>query len=570
MFFFNDNNKEETIETNENKEAKENIVEYGNIPFITFICVILSKLAYLPDCGFLPRYEQIFGSEKYIPVISKICNRGQPVNYLTTDIEYNPIPTTILTAIKEAHIQDIFSDQKIYKHCKNIEFYTDNHSNQQFVNFIKYAKFFNFLNGSTNKGEINTNTNKNDTKNDTKNNIKYSKNTTNEKEYVKYISLAWSNYSIIYIVADKRTNSIFIIYRGTASVKGITSYINFNTFNKNGPCENDDAYIPGIFKITSEAIHTLIESISYLATNFLKASKPNSVKLIATGHSLGGAMATIFSYLYLGIRNNNLSNQYLGPLSKQIVCISVGAPRCINAATLKKFNHFITQNMIMYRRLVTKGDPVPLMPHKAYFGYYHPGDNMKFNNGLEYCQSTYSGIHGNFINYNKSSNCKNKEDQIMSFVTENQSYDHLNYLYISYLSLIPQSINQLEIPREVETGDTLMCVILGSIKNKKVAFFNLVKSRGINYKKPLLNFIVDIHNQDILMTHKAFLKLVSLMKPDNSNYDPRPKVIYNEEIFDTNDEALNFNCFTKYEIQPKTKKSRKNNHIKKGTRKKRV
>jgi hypothetical protein len=568
MFFFNDNNyKEETNETNTNKDNKEEIiVEYGNIPFITFICVILSKLAYLPDCGFLPRYEQIFGSEKYIPVISKICNRGQPVNYLTTDIEYNPIPTTILTAIKEAHIQDIFSDQKIYKHCKNIEFYTDTHSNQQFVNFIKYAKFFNFLNGSTNKGEINTN--KNIEKNSIKNTS--SKNNTNEKEYVKYISLAWSNYSIIYIVADKRTNSIFIIYRGTASVKGITSYINFNTFNKNGPCENDDAYIPGIFKITSEAIHTLIESISYLATNFLKASKPNSVKLFATGHSLGGAMATIFSYLYLGIRNNNLSNQYLGTLSKQIVCISVGAPRCINAATLKKFNHFMNQNLIMYRRLVTKGDPVPLMPHKAYFGYYHPGDNMKFNNGLEYCQSTYSGIHGNFINYNKSSNCKNKEDQIMSFTTENQSHDHLNYLYISYLSLIPQSINQLEIPREVDTGDTLMRVIFGSIKNKKVVFFNLVKSRGINYEKPLLKFLVDIHNQDILMTHKAFLKLISLLKPDNTNYDPRPKVIYNEEIFDTNDEALNFNCFTKYDIQLKTKMSRKNNHIKKGTRKKRV
>lgn len=564
MFFFNDNNKEETNETNENKEQ---IIEYGNVPFITFICVILSKLAYLPDCGFLPRYEQIFGSEKYVPVISKICNRGQPVNYLRTNIEYNPIPTSILTAIKEAHIQDIFSDQKIYKHCKNIEFYTDNHSNQQFVNFIKYAKFFNFLNGSTNKGEINTN--KNIAKNDIKNTIKYSKNNTDEKEYVKYISLAWSNYSIIYIVADKRTNSIFIIYRGTASIKGITSYINFNTFNKNGPCNNDDAYIPGIFKITSEAIHTLIESISYLATNFLKASKPNSVKLIATGHSLGGAMATIFSYLYLGIRNNNLSNQHISTLSKQIVCISVGAPRCINASTLKKFNHFMNQNMIMYRRLVTKGDPVPLMPHKAYFGYYHPGDDMKFNNGLEYCQSTYSGIRGNFINYNKSSNCKNKEDHIMSFATENQSYDHLNYLYISYLSLIPQSINQLEIPREVETGDTLMRVIIGSIKNKKVAFFNLVKSRGINYKKPLLKFLVDIHNQDILMTHKAFLKLVSLMKPDASdNKDPSPKVIYNEEIFDTNDEVINFNCFTKYDIT--SKKSKKNNHIKKGTRKKRV
>lgn len=555
MFFFNNENNDEILI--EEKDDKK-VVEYGKVPFITFICVILSKLAYLPDCGFLPRYEQIFGQKK-IANLSRYCNNGQPFIKLDSDIEYNPIPTSIFNAIKNANIEDIFKDQKIFKKCQDITFYTDSASNEKFVDFIKYAEFFNILNGSTNKKK-------------TKERLEGGGGSKNE--YVQYISLAWSNYSMIYVVADKRCNTIFIVYRGTASFKGITSYVNFNTFNKNGPCDSDEAFIPGIFKITTEAIHTLLESVSYLATHFLKATMNNSVKVIATGHSLGGAMASIFAYLYTGIRNSNndknLGNN-LSVLSKQIVCISVGAPRCINDATLKRFNHFINQNLIMYRRLVTKGDPVPQMPHKAYFGYQHPGDKLKTNNGLVFCQSTYSGLYGNFIDYDKSSNCKSKEESfgsVRSFIGQHNEYDHMNYLYISYLTLVPVGFKTNEIDREPESGDTVMRVVLGSNKyDTKVGFFNLVKSRGANYKKPLLKFLVDVHNQDILMTHKAFVKLISLMKPTN-NDNPRIKTILNEQIFDTEDEAPNLNCFTMY-FKGYNNKTRRIIGNKKGTRKKR-
>ena len=549
MFFFNNDDNEKLIDNKENKE--ENKVEYGKVPFVTFICVILSKLAYLQDCGFLPRYEQIFVSGRLRQQISRFCNNGQPIIHLDEDDAYNPIPSSALTAIKDAQVQDIFNDQKIFKNCKDIQFYTDSSTNNKYVDFIKYAKFFNLLNGSTNKKEMKGGVIKGV-----------------EKKYVQYISLAWSNYSTVYIVADKRANSIFVVYRGTASIKGITSYVNFNSFNKNGPCDNDDdAYIPGVFKITTEAIHTLLESISYLATHFLKATKPNSVKVFATGHSLGGAMATIFSYMYVGIRNN--SDQQLATLNKQIICISVGAPRCINDSTLKKYNHFINMNMIMYRRVVTKGDPVSQMPHKAYFGYHHPGDKMKSKNGLEYCQSTYSGLYGNFIDYNKSSNCKTTEDQVLSYIGEHNSYDHFNYLYVSYLSLIPTDFRRYEIPREPGSGDTVMRVMLGSNRHDtKVAFFNLVKSRGSDYKKPLLKFITDIHSQDIMMTNKAFLSLISKMKLDNSS-DPSAKTILNEEIFDPNDVGVNLNCFTKYNLHLSKTRSqqstaRRKQRIKKG------
>ena len=94
-----------------------------------------------------------------------------------------------------------------------------------------------------------------------------------------------------------------------------------------------------------------------------------------------------------------------------------------------------------------------------------------------------------------------------------------------HLDLVPVGFSKNEIDREPESGDTVMRVVLSSNRyDTKVGFFNLVKSRGANYKKPLLKFLVDVHNQDILMTHKAFLKLISLMKPNN-NDNPRIKTI---------------------------------------------
>jgi hypothetical protein len=37
-------------------------------PFITFIAVILTRLAYLSDCGFLLRYYEIFGTNGWMNI----------------------------------------------------------------------------------------------------------------------------------------------------------------------------------------------------------------------------------------------------------------------------------------------------------------------------------------------------------------------------------------------------------------------------------------------------------------------------------------------------------------------
>ena len=93
-------------------------------------------------------------------------------------------------------------------------------------------------------------------------------------KYVKYISISWSNYGEIFVVADKRMpNMILVLFRGTYSMKTlrISTDIN-NLYVKSVGCSDDnEKFLYGFYKISVEMIHNVIESMVYLATNFLGA-----------------------------------------------------------------------------------------------------------------------------------------------------------------------------------------------------------------------------------------------------------------------------------------------------------
>jgi hypothetical protein len=193
---------------------------------------------------------------------------------------------------------------------------------------------------------------------------------------VKYISIGWSNYGEIYVVADKRMpNTLFLLFRGTYSAKTAALYSKPTSIVPLKVC-NDAAgkpeqFLYGIFKTTSEMIHTTIEAMRYLATDFLGAVQPNSVKIFTTGHSLGGAMCTDFAYLWMGIKKTAPYNAApYNVLADNIICVSLGAPRCMGSSVAEKFCKAASQKKILFLRITTNGDPVPALPPKT--GFQHP------------------------------------------------------------------------------------------------------------------------------------------------------------------------------------------------------
>ncbi len=230
-------------------------------------------------------------------------------------------------------------------------------------------------------------------------------------EIVKYISIGWSNYGEVYVVADKRMpQTIFLIFRGTYSAKTAGLYTKPTSLIPLEVCPGEK-FLYGIFKPTAEMIHTLVETIRYLAVDFLKATTEKPVKIFTTGHSLGGAMCSIFSYLWTTTVKETTIYQEApyNVLSKNIVCVSLGAPRCFGKQPARKFCDLAMKNQILYLRIVTKGDPVTALPFKM-AGFDHPcSDNdTDRKKVVEMCTATLTMRPKPNISYGTALDCQNE------------------------------------------------------------------------------------------------------------------------------------------------------------------
>lgn len=420
----------------------------GNVHFISFLGSVLSRLAYQDDNKFLTNYSKIIG-----PIIQPKILAGIN-NVSSTNLSQLLDDQTIFKLDKSSN--DIFSNYEVQFNGKN------------YIDFIKLQMPQNV---NITNGDISGIMNFPIPGEPTAPNI------------VKYISIGWSNYGEIYIVADKRMpNMIFVIFRGTYSSKTAslyskpTSLIPLNVCNDS--TGNPETFLYGIFKASSEMIHTITESITYLATNFLGATQPNSVKIFTTGHSLGGAMCTNFAYLWMGIKKTSPYNTApYNILADNIICISLGAPRCMGKNVSKKFCNFASQYKILYLRITTRGDPVPALPPKT--GFIHPcSDNNQMRQEIsEDCNATLTMRPTPNINYSQNLDCQNYKTR--AFIPNPLS--HTVYLDIMYTKGvdIKKFFTSAVIAKEVLriNGDTICRLIMGESPNYKVIFFNVNKSR---------------------------------------------------------------------------------------------
>jgi hypothetical protein len=346
--------------------------------------------------------------------------------------------------------------------------------------------------------------------NDKINKINYN-NEPNElsSENIQYISISTSNYSSIFIVANKLMNTIFVCFRGTYSVKSGLSYLKLSSITPTNICKgSNDGYLLGVFKIIAEIFYTIEESINYLSTHFLKTSK---FKIITTGHSLGGGAASIFSYLWIKHKSD-----------LKIACITFGSPRVMNGTLIEKFNELILNKVILFKRYITNGDPfakLPITSKKFENSYYFPDD---YNESLNFVAITCNNIKKS---RKVLCNLKNKTKKHKINIK-----NHGMYLGITYKAA---ANNVTDLNKEIKrdsNNDTICRIIIGGDnKNFRVVFFNLneakMKKQGFisskidKIKKTF--FQVDYKHQDIYINKKMFEKLIkSSTNLDNENLNP--------------------------------------------------
>jgi len=441
------------INTISNLNRKSN--KYGDVHFVSFLSAILSRLAYFNDNHFLNKYNAIMG-----PVVQ-------------------PHLLQCINNVSQDNLSALLDDQTLFGLTGNTDDAFRNYEYQ--YNGKKYLDFI-ALNMPQNVNILNG-----DIKGTTTFPVPGQ---PTDASQVKYISIGWSNYGEIYVVADKRMpNTIFLLFRGTYSAKTAALYCKPTSAIPLTVCKdakgNPEQFLYGIFKATSEMIHTIIEAIRYLAVDFLGATQPNSVKIFTTGHSLGGAMCTIFAYLWIGIKKTAPYNTApYNVLADNIVCISLGAPRCMSSLVATKFCNFVSSKKILYLRITTNGDPVPALPPKNPLyptaGFEHPcSTNATMRAEVsEACAPQLTMRPKPNINYDGSLDCLNYKARVYAI----NPLSHTVYLDIVYTNAVDivNFMKGIGVSKEVlrtNTGGTVCRLIAGSNNAYKAVFFDVNDAR---------------------------------------------------------------------------------------------
>lgn len=274
----------------------------------------------------------------------------------------------------------------------------------------------------------------------------------NLSENVIMVSIATSNYSTVYVVSDKRNPELtYVIFRGAADGKSASSYNRPSSITPT--TVDEDGYLYGIFKILMDHIHEIMSAIKWVRN---KVGKDIPWRLVTTGHSLGGALASIFAYLYAKSIHHIKENLTDEPITDNtditfteptdpITCVVFGTPRVFSKETANKFCQFVSENKIEYRRIVTANDPLPGLPFRK-FGYRHPcSDDPDMQNKIyvqcdkkikKYSLTRCNRPSGIEFNYDTPMNCglgkqTRKFKSVGTLLT-----DHMEYLGIGYSSAI--------------------------------------------------------------------------------------------------------------------------------------
>ena len=197
---------------------------------------------------------------------------------------------------------------------------------------------------------------------------------------------------------DSETNSIFTAFRGSSNIQ---NWLDNIQISKISPYNDSSIQVEkGFYKAYNYLKPDLIANLDSLSKKY------NTDKLSVTGHSLGAAEATLFSYDIV-----NDFNKY-----KIINFYHFGSPRIGNTEFVKSFSSFSIPSF----RVTHFYDIVPHVPEE-FLGYLHISNEIWYNEP----NSVYKIC--NDLNSKEDNTCSNSCSPTHCTSLD----DHLNYLNVS-------------------------------------------------------------------------------------------------------------------------------------------
>jgi hypothetical protein len=325
---------------------------------------------------------------------------------------------------------------------------------------------------------------------------------TKSSSHLKLIEISTSNYSSVYICRDDNLNTIFVSFRGTASLKSMLSYSNLRSLSSTKMCKEngDEGLLVGIFKIVGEIFYTIKESVRFL-------SKGRKYNLVLTGHSLGGACAQIFSFIFIKQQLERFKR--LPNIGNKVSCFTFGSPRVMNGFLMDKYTALIEKGNILFRRYITNGDPISMLPYtskKKSKSYYHPDerDDKLVNIGIA-CKNAKTRKK---LQCTVATKAKKNKTSIKH---------HGTFLGISYAGAGSGLTDTSKEIKRVKVSHNTVCRIIigGQGDSFKAVFFNLddakfdnINTLSFHLQKLTRRVAIDYRHQDIYITESMFKRLI--------------------------------------------------------------
>ena len=170
-----------------------------------------------------------------------------------------------------------------------------------------------------------------------------------------------------YVLHHMDFDFIFVIFRGTLSVKSTIK--DARVLRKNVDTTQNQEYNEGSVHLGFlENLDQAFARICYCIANIQKQHS-KSCKIISTGHSLGGALTTIFTYFYARYYNliEKLCNSVAGKApKKKIHTVAVSAPRQGGEKWAGEFDKLLNNGKsIEYVNMFNRRDLIPKVPKKG-------------------------------------------------------------------------------------------------------------------------------------------------------------------------------------------------------------
>ena len=195
-------------------------------------------------------------------------------------------------------------------------------------------------------------------------------------------------------------NAIFIAFRGSSNIENWLANIQFHQIQ---PYDDENISVEkGFYNLYADLKPIIYDTLQELA------SKYSTHNVLSTGHSLGGALATLFAF----------DNYYYNEEYNVIALMTFGSPRIGNHNFVTKF-----ANYNMYSKRITHYyDMVPHVPQNLLHYYHIPNEVWYNENNDEYkiCLDTNSP-------YNEDSKCSDSCSPTHCTSTS----DHLYYLNVT-------------------------------------------------------------------------------------------------------------------------------------------